>query len=256
MSLLKGWGFRSWIALAALGLLTHSAARWVYQPSSTPGKIALVGLAVGIAILLVRLLSPRSEQAQATPPAPTPAPLAAAVQPALNAWQQLGADQQARAGAIKRMFDGRSGEVEFDTQWDFEYPHQHSTGMTETAYSSMSFRITRELATLDTRESELLRATYLLYNAGLMDEQTWRDLSFCLVYGDGKAALRSCEYREPVALPFSDGAGAIRYYADAHQATVAAAARKLLALVNSLAHKPDAPPLVEDLVRRLQDGSV
>ena len=242
MSIFKGWGFRSWIVFAVLGWVMYTAAGWVYLPASLLGQSVLMVLAACLAVLAVRLQHAWSERAHATAPSQADAPAIAAEKPALSAWQQLGADAQEREEAINRMFDSRIGVVEFDTQWDFEYPHQHSSGVTETAYSSMSFRITRELATLDTRESECLRAAYLLYNGGLIGLHTWQDLTFPIVYEGGKATLLSCEYREPVALPFHGGAGAVRYYANAHPATVDDSASKLLAIASTQMHKPDTPP--------------
>jgi hypothetical protein len=168
----------------------------------------------------------------------------------LDAWQQLGADAEAREHAINRLFDARIGTIEFDSMWDFDYSHTYSSGMTETAYSSMSFRIARDLATMDSRESELLRATYLLYNAELIDLQTWRELCFSILYGDGKAAIVSCDYREPIELPFRDWQGAIAYFANYHQATVESAADKLRSIIEGHAQNPDTPPVVQLLMNR------
>jgi len=170
--------------------------------------------------------------------------------PKLDAWQQLGADPEECEHAINRMFDARIGTIEFDSMWDFEYSHTNSSGFTETAYSSMSFRIARDLEAIDNRESELLRATYLLYNAKLIDLQTWRELLFCLLYGDGKAAIVSCDYREPIELPFRDWQGAIEYFATYHQATVESAVSKLRAIIECHAQGPNAPPVVKLLMSR------
>ena len=152
------------------------------------------------------------------------------------------------------MFDTRVGTIEFDSMWDFDYSHTNRSGFTETAYSSMSFRIARDLAAMDNRESELLRATYLLYNANLIDLQAWRDLTFCFVYGDGKAAIVSCDYREPIQLPFRDWQGAIEYYANCNQVSVESAVSKLRGIIERHAQMPDVPPVVELLLsRRLQE---
>ena len=62
-----------------------------------------------------------------------------------NAWQQLGSDPVERERSINRMFDAKSGTVEFDTMWDFEYSYQDSGGLAETAYSSMGFHIARNM---------------------------------------------------------------------------------------------------------------
>jgi hypothetical protein len=168
----------------------------------------------------------------------------------LDAWQQLGSDPEEREHSINRMFDARTGTIEFDSMWDFDYSHTNSFGFTETGYSSMSFRIARDLAAMDSRESELLRASYLLYNAKLIDLQAWRELAFCFVYGDGKAAIVSCDYREPIELPFRDWPGAIEYFANCHQATVASAAGKLRAIIECHAQKPNVPPVVALLLSR------
>jgi hypothetical protein len=117
----------------------------------------------------------------------------------------------------------------------------------------MSFRIARNIAALDNREREFLRAAYLLYNASLIDVQTWRDLTFCFVYGDGSASIMSCEYREPIALPFNDGRGAVKYYADYHHSTVDSTVSKLLYILQGYAQQPDVPPLVQLLMSRM-DG--
>ncbi len=253
MSIFKGWDFRSWLAFAVLWFVAYGVTAWVGRPASAPGKIVVLALAAGIAGLIVHALNSRAERARLIRLTTADSPRVADPGPVLSAWQQLGSDPQEREAAINQMFDGRIGVVEFDTMWDFEYSHQHSLGSTETAYSSMSFHIARDLATLDSRESEFLRATYLLYNAGEIDEQTWNDLTFCYVYGEGKAAIVSCEYREPVALPFSDGPGAIRYYSDAHHATIYNAAAKLLAIIDMHAQKAEVPPVVQALMSRLQD---
>ena len=170
--------------------------------------------------------------------------------PTLDTWQQLGADPEEREHSINRMFDARIGTIEFDSMWDFDYSHTNRFGFTETGYSSMSFRIARDLAAMDSRDSELLRATYLIYNAKLIDLQAWRELAFCFVYGDGKAAIVSCDYREPIELPFRDWQGAIEYFADCHQATVASAAGKLRAIIERHAQLPVVPPVVALLLSR------
>jgi hypothetical protein len=170
--------------------------------------------------------------------------------PTLDAWQQLGSDPEEREHSINRMFDARTDTIEFDSMWDFDYSHTNSFGFTETGYSSMSFCIARDLAAMDSRESELLRASYLLYNANLIDLQAWRELTFCFVYGDGKAAIVSCDYREPIELPFHDWQGAIEYYANCHQATVESAVGKLRAIIERHAQKPNVPPVVELLLSR------
>jgi hypothetical protein len=170
--------------------------------------------------------------------------------PALDAWQQLGSDPEEREHSINRMFDTRTGTIEFDSMWEFDYSHSDRSGFTETAYSSMSFRIARDLASMDNRESELLRATYLLYNANLIDLQAWQELTFCFVYGDGKAAIVSCDYREPIELPFRDWQGAIEYFANCHQATVASAVGKLRAIIECHAQKPNVSPVVALLLSR------
>ncbi len=170
--------------------------------------------------------------------------------PRLDAWQQLGSDPEEREHAINRMFDARIGTIEFDSMWDFDYSHTNSSGFTETAYSSMSFRIARDLAAMDNRESEPLRATYLLYNANLIDLQAWRELTFCFLYGDGKAAIVSCDYREPIELPFRDWQGAIEYFANFHQATLESAVVKLRAIIECHAQKPNVPPVVQLLMSR------
>ena len=170
--------------------------------------------------------------------------------PELDAWQQLGADPEEREQAINRLFDARIGTIEFDSMWDFEYSHTNSSGSTETAYSSMSFRIARDLAVMDNRESEFLRATYLLYNAELIDLQAWREFTFCFLYGDGKAVIVSCDYREPIELPFRDWQGAIKYFANYHQATVESAAGKLCAIIECHAQKRNLSPAVQLLMSR------
>lgn len=199
--------------------------------------------------------SSRAGKERGTAPAAADSPDHADPAPVRNTWQKLGADPQARAESIHRLFDAGSGVVEFETQWDFEYSHEHSSGATELAYSSMSFHLARPLAEMGSRERELLRGAYLLYNADLIDAQTWRELTFCSVYGAGSASIVSCEYREPVALPFSDDAGAIRYYADCHEATSASTERQLLAILENLARQPGAPAVVRDSLRRLQEAS-
>lgn len=253
MSAIKDWGFRSWISFAVLSTLAHSATGWIYQPESTFGKLAVIALSAGIAILIVRALSPRTEDAAVETESVAVSQSVVDPEPELNAWQRLGVDPQAREASINRMFDSATGKVEYATLWDFEYTHTPGPGTEETAYSSMSFCISRDVAAIAPRERELLRATYLLYNAGLLAESAWRDLAFCFVYGDGKAAIESFDYREPVALPFSGGPGALGYYADAHHATVDGAATKLRAILASVAQRPDTPPLARELMARL-DG--
>jgi len=251
MSKIKDWGFRSWISFAVLSMLAHSAIGWVYEPASTIGRLAIIALSIGIAILTVRALSPRANDSAVESKMAAASPHLADPEPELNAWQRLGADPQTREASINRMFDGGIGKVEYTTLWDFEYTHTAKPGTEETAYSSIGFCISRDIAAIAPAEQELLRATYLLYNAGLLAESDWRDLAFCFVYGDGKAAVESFDYREPVALPFSGGPGAIRFYADAHHATVDGAATRLRTILASVAQESDAPPLARDLLARL-----
>jgi hypothetical protein len=248
----KDWGVRSWIVFAALWFGVVGLTRMVYQPASGIGSIAVLALAACLSALLVYAFSVKAGKVQGEAPAAADSPGAATPAPVRSAWQKLGADPQAREESIRHLFDTRSGIVEFETQWDFDYAYQHDSGATEQAYSSMSFRLARPLMEMGNRESELLRAAYRLYNADLIDAQTWRDLTFCSVYGAGSASIISCEYREPVKLPFSDDAGAIKYYADAHQATAEKSERKLLAILERLALQPDALDVVLDSMRRLQ----
>jgi hypothetical protein len=217
-------------------------------------NIALVVLAACVGAMLIFALRSRSRRARGNAPAATVAPVTVDTVTARTAWQRLGADPQAREEAIHRLFDARSGTVEFETQWDFEYSCEHDSGATEQAYSSMSIRLARPLAEMANREREVLRAVYLLHNADLIDADTWRALTFPGIYGGGAASIISCEYREPVKLPFSDDAGAIRFYADAHGAMGEDAERNLLAILNQLAQKPDAPAVVRESLQRVQDA--
>lgn len=248
----KNWEGRSWIVFAALWFGVIGLTRMVYQPNSGVGSIAVVILAAFFSAVVVYVFNARGVKAREDAPAAAVAPAVAAPASARSAWQELGADPQAREASIRDLFDFRSGTVEFETQWDFEYVYEHDSGATESAYSSMSFRLARPLAEMDSRESELLRAAYLLYNAELIDAPTWRELSFCSVYGAGSAAIVSCEYREPVELPFSDDAGAIQYYADAHEATLENTEWKLLAVLERLELQPDAHAVVRESMRRLR----
>jgi hypothetical protein len=247
----RGWGVRSWITFAALWFAVAGLAKMVCQPASAIGSIAVVILAAVLAAVVVYAVNAKAAKAREDVPAAADSLDATAPATVRNAWQELGADPQAREASIQHLFDTSSGTVEFETQWDFEYHCEHDGGAIELAYSSMSFRLARPLAQMVCREREALRAAYRLYNAGLIDVETWRSLTFPGIYGGGAATILSCEYREPVKLPFSDDVGAIRYYADAHRATSEGAERTLLALLEQLAQQPDAPAVVRDSLQRM-----
>lgn len=190
-------------------------------------SIALLVLAACVCAALVYAFYSKAAKTQTKTAPADGAPGTPEPAPVRSAWQALGEDAVTREESIRRLFDARSGTVEFETQWDFDYTYQQGSGAIEQAYSSMSFRLARPLEELGSRECEVLRAAYLLYNDGLIDAQTWRDLTFGSIYGEGAAAIISCEYREPVPLPFSDDAGAIRYYAAAHALTLEHTEQKL-----------------------------
>jgi hypothetical protein len=223
----KDWGFRSWIVFAVLWFAVVSLTRLVYTPASTLANIAVAVLVAGLCVLLIRRFQSRADAAPEEIATASASPVATDPPPVLNVWEKLGMDPQTREESIRRLFDTRSGTIEFETQWDFDYAYQQNSGAIEQAYSSMSFRLARPLEELGNRECEALRAAYLLYNDGLIDAQTWRDLTFGSIYGEGAAAIISCEYREPVPLPFSDDEGAIRYYAAAHAVTLEHTEHKL-----------------------------
>ena len=212
---------------AALWFGAVALSRMVYSPESAVGSFALVALAACLCAALVKTFNARAAEVPLNAPSSISAADTVDPPPVRNFWEELGADPQTREESIRRLFDTRSGTVEFETQWDFDYTYQQDSGAIEQAYSSMSFRLARPLEELGSRECEVLRAAYLLYNDGLIDAQTWRDLTFGSIYGEGAAAIISCEYREPVPLPFSDDAGAIRYYAAAHSVTLEHSEQKL-----------------------------
>lgn len=248
MSIFRGWGFRSWFSFAALWFVALSLTRVAYRPPSDTAEILMNALLAFIAAMTVRAVDAKLEKLRRVIPPSVDSLQSATRRPAMDAWQQLGSDPQERERSINRMFDANSGTVEFDTMWDFDYTHTSSAGLTETAYSSMSFRIASNIAEINSRQRDCLRAVYLLYNAGLIDQQVWRDLTFCFVYGDGKTSIISCEYREPIKLPFNDYAGAIKYYADCNHATVDGAVSKLFSILEAYAAKPDVPPVVQALL--------
>jgi len=229
----KDWGARSWTGFALLWLGAVGLTRMAYRPASDSGSFALMALAACLCAVLVKAFNSRAAKTPASARATASAADTVDPAPVRDTWQALGADPQTREESIRRLFDTRSGTVEFETQWDFDYAYQHDSGAIEQAYSSMSFRLARPLEELGSRESEVLRTAYRLYNEGLIDAQTWRDLTFGSIYGAGAATIISCEYREPVALPFSDDAGAIRYYADAHAVTLEATERKLCDILDT-----------------------
>lgn len=251
----KDWGFRSWIVLAVLWYAVVSLTRLVYTPASTLANIAVAVLVAGLCVLLIRRVQSSADASPEKVSAESAAPVATDPPPVLNVWEKLGMDPQTREEAIRRLFDSRSGTIEFETQWDFDYAYQQKSGAIEQAYSSMSFRLARPLAELGGREREVLRAAYRLYNADLIDAQTWRDLTFRGVYGAGTAAIVSCEYREPVPLPFSGDEGAIKYYADAHQASIDNPDGKLQQILEQLVLQSGATSVVQDSMRRVQDAS-
>ncbi len=255
MSIFKSWGFTSWISFAVLWFLATTLTGMIYQPRSDIERIALIAFVAFIVAMIVGALHSRSERVRRRTQTAADSRSVAAHRQTLDAWQQLGADPEERERSINRMFDTRMGTVEFDSMWDFDYSHTNSSGFTETAYSSMSFRIARNLAAMDNHEREFLRATYLLYNANLIDLQAWRELSFCFVYGDGKASIMSCEYREPIELPFSDRPGAIKYFANYNQSTVESAVSKVRSIIECYAQEPNVPPVVQLLMSRMQSAA-
>jgi hypothetical protein len=252
MSIFKHWGFTSWIFFAVLWILALNLTGIIYQAHSDIERIAQIACTAFIAVMIVGVLNSKVERMRRRTLTVADSRGVAARRPTLDGWQQLGTDPEERERSINRIFDAQIGTAEFDSIWDFDYSHTDSSGVTETAYSSMSFHIVRNLATMDNHDREFLRATYLLYNANLIDLQTWRELSFCFVYGDGKASIMSCEYREPIELPFNDGPGAIKYFANYNRSTVESALSKVRSIIECYAQEPNVPPIVQLLMSRMQ----
>lgn len=162
----------------------------------------------------------------------------AAQRPDFEAWEKLGETPEERTRAINAMFDSKSGTIGFGTRFYFivNVTRQTEQGTRVSRENKfLNFRISRNLSAMDNREREFLRTTYLLYNGGVISEPQWRHLTFCLVYGDGKANIESWNVPSlsldgDVKLP--DGASVVEYFKVQHDATVDSAVSSLLTLMD------------------------
>jgi len=184
----------------------------------------------------------------------------AARKPDLDAWAALGATAEERERNINAMFDRKSGTIGYGTYLKFQHETLKKNSQSESGETDhtmvdafIEFRISRNLAAMDNREREFLRAAYLLRNAGAINETSWRRATFCFVWGDGKGVINHCLYDAPREAQIKDWPSAVRYFQQRHSASVDSAVSGLMSYVDK--QSGTGPAAVNDVRNRLRGGS-
>ena len=175
-------------------------------------------------------------------------------QPEIQLWNSLGTTIEEREKGINKLFDSNKGTVYFGTRWD--YKGLDSNGAKADFF--MQFRISRNLATMEKREREFLRNTFLLYNRGNLDDNQWRYFRFAFINGNGKASLEDFNYYVSSDSGIKDGVTMLKYYQDIDDGSVDSAINKLLKIIDKieLNAKDNNLKPVETMKRRIHgDGS-
>lgn len=175
-------------------------------------------------------------------------------QPEIELWNKLGATSEEREKNIKKLFDSNNGTIFFGTRWDFKAVG--GDGKRRGYY--MQFRISRNLATMEKREREFLRTTFLLYNNGKLDDNQWRYYRFAFINGNGKASIDDYNYYVPHDYQIKDAITMIKYYQDSDDGSVDSAINNLLKILDKLGEDTnnDTSKHVKNIKKRIHgDGS-
>lgn len=175
-------------------------------------------------------------------------------QPEIELWNKLGATSEEREKNIKKLFDSNNGTIFFGTRWDFKAVG--GDGKRRGYY--MQFRISRNLATMEKREREFLRTTFLLYNNGKLDDNQWRYYRFAFINGNGKASIDDYNYYVPHDYQIKDAITMIKYYQDSDDGSVDSAINNLLKIIDKLGEDTnnDTSKHVKNIKKRIHgDGS-
>ncbi len=159
-------------------------------------------------------------------------------QPEIEFWNRLGATPEEREKSIKKLFDTNSASIPFGTRWDFT--GKDGQGRTDRR-CFVQFQISRSLATMEPREREFLKITFLLYNSGHLNENDWQHFRFALINGNGKASIDDfsfAAYRETTGI--QDGPTAVKFYQDNDNASVDSVINELLKIIENLSEKNNA----------------
>jgi type IV secretion system protein VirD4 len=151
-------------------------------------------------------------------------------QPEIELWKKLGATPEERDKNIKKLFDSNNGTIFFGTRWDFKAVGADGSK----GNYFMQFRISRNLATMEKREREFLRTTFLLYNNGKLDENQWRYYRFAFINGNGKASIDDYNYLVPRDYGIKDAITMVKYYQDSDDSSVDSAINNLLRIIDNL----------------------
>lgn len=168
----------------------------------------------------------------------------------------LGATQEERTAAIHQIFDKKDRTLHV-VQWH-EFT-ERVDGAQNSIKSWLGFRISRNLAAIETREREFLRTVELLDVSTTGNAEWCSRMRFGLLWGNGKATIDSYQYFVQQSNGVKDGQTLVAWYASRIGGTVDSTINEILQNVEKLGGettkaKPLAPVL-QDINARLKGGS-
>jgi type IV secretion system protein VirD4 len=172
-------------------------------------------------------------------------------------FENLGATPAAREKAINEMFDRKDKTLRYATL-------DEGLGTGQIIY----YIISRNLASMETREREFLRAVELIHSVSdtREKEEGWYNWAKGgLIWGDGKANINEHWYNlwekhgETVTTLFKDAPSAIKWHMDKQLASVDKVVNNVLQRLEKLAsqngQRPELAALLKSINKRLKGGS-
>jgi len=161
-------------------------------------------------------------------------------------WLSLGNDINDREKNIRRLFEAKTGNIPFGDRLEIRnYGAKHF----------IQFQLSRNLASMEQREREFLRTTFLLYNSGLLSNSQWEYYCFAFVNGNGKASVDSYSYYiQSESTGVKNAPSAVKYYEGLKDASVDSAINSLMGLIEKLSIEGKNTKLISEIKNRTVGG--
>jgi len=168
----------------------------------------------------------------------------------------LGTTVQEREKSINRLFDEKKRSIDF--QWHFKVREQYRDDEGKQRSDSSIFKtiaLSRNLASMDVKERELLRITFHLFNEGKMTETDYCYHLLAFVYGNGKASIKRADYngyKEQTGL--KDAPSVVRSAVDALNANVDSAVNRIMQHIAHIEHDNTVSTSLKKAIARIHGG--
>lgn len=171
-------------------------------------------------------------------------------------FESLGNTKEEREKNIKKFFEGNDKTIRFHWIWSHSESYRDNQGARRTdksCYKKVS--LARNLASMEPREREFLKNTFLLFNEGQITPQNYCYYLLAFVYGNGKGSIVDYDYlTHSSESGVKDGPSCVKYIVDHWDASVDSAVNHLLRRIEELSVENNTPRFLKEMKGRIHGG--